>query len=93
MRGKRFAALTGHEAVNFSHNFNEIERFGWRVRGDKLAERFKTSVAEFRRKYYVNKSPRQTEEVTVAMHIRRGDVSEADSDYFTSNEAYGRSRR
>jgi hypothetical protein len=85
--GEAVCGVDRHEAVNFSHNFNELERFGWRVRGDELAERFKASVAEFRRKYYVNKSPRQTEEVTVAVHIRRGDVSDADPDYFTSNEA------
>jgi hypothetical protein len=85
--GEAVCGVDRHEAVNFSHNFNELERFGWRFRGDELAERFKASVAEFRRKYYANKSPRQTEEVTVAVHIRRGDVSDADPDYFTSNEA------
>jgi hypothetical protein len=80
-----------HEAVNFSHNFNELDRFGWRCRGDELAERFKASVPEFRRKYYVNTSPQTSDEVTVAVHIRRGDVSAVDPDYFTSNEAILRS--
>lgn len=84
--GEAICGVGRQEAVNFSHNFNELERFGWRVRGHELADRFKASVAEFRRRYYVNKSPRQTKEVTVAVHIRRGDVSDADPDYFTSNE-------
>jgi hypothetical protein len=85
--GEAVCGVDRHEAVNFSHNFNELERFGWRVRGDEVTERFKASVAEFRRKYYANKSPPQTEEITVAVHIRRGDVSDADPDYSTSNEA------
>jgi hypothetical protein len=43
-------------------------------------------IPEFRRKYYLNKAPRTTDEVTVAVHVRRGDVSAADPGYFTSNE-------
>ncbi len=76
-----------HEAVNFSYNFTELDLcFGWRCRGDGLADRFKAMIPEFRRKYYLNKSVRTTDEVTVAVHIRRGDVSADDPDYFTSNE-------
>ena len=73
--------------VNFSHNFSDLDLcFGWRSRGDELADRFKALIPEFRRKYYLNKSPRTTNEVTVAVHIRRGDVPADDSDYFTSSE-------
>ncbi len=73
------------DAVNFSYNFNDLDRcFGWRSRGDELAYRFKAMIPEFRRKYYLNKSPRETVEVTVAVHMRRGyDVSPND-DLFTS---------
>jgi hypothetical protein len=77
------------DAVNFSYNFNDLDRcFEWRSRGDELAHRFKAIIPEFRRKYYLNKSPRRTEEVTVAVHIRRGDDALPDNpDYYTSNES------
>ena len=91
--GEAVCGVDKHEVINFSHNFNELDRFGRRCRGDELAERFKGSVPEFRRKYYLNKSSRTTDEVTVAVHIRRSDVSAADPDYFTSNEAILRSIR
>jgi hypothetical protein len=42
-------------------------------------------IPEFRCKYYLNKSPRTTDEVTVAVHIRRGDVTADNPYYFTSN--------
>jgi len=75
------------DVINFSANFNNLERcLGWRHRGNELAEHFKTIVPEFRRKYYLNKSPRTTEEVTVAVHIRRGDALPDNPQYFTSNE-------
>jgi hypothetical protein len=76
------------DAVNFSYNFNDLDRcFGWRSRSDELAHHFKAIIPEFRRKYYLNKSPRRTEGVTVAAHVRRGDISYEDPDYFTSNGA------
>ncbi len=76
-----------HDVINFSSNFNNLERcLGWRHRGNELAEHFKTIVPEFRRKYYLNKSPRTTDEVTVAVHIRRGDALPDNPEYFTSNE-------
>jgi hypothetical protein len=76
------------DAVNFSYNFNDLDRcFGWRRRGDELARRFKAIIPEFRRKYYLKKSPRKTKGVTVAVHVRRGDISHKDPDYFTRNGA------
>lgn len=76
-----------HEVVNFCCNFTDLELcFGWRCRRDELAHRFKAIIPEFRRKYYLNKSPRTTDEVTVAVHIRRGDTSADNDGYFTSNE-------
>ena len=43
-------------------------------------------IPEFRRKYYLNKSPRTTDDVTVAVHIRRGDALPDNLDYYTTNE-------
>ena len=76
------------DAVNFSYNFNDLDRcFEWRSRGDELAHGFKAIIPEFRRKFYLNKSPRRTAEMTVAVHIRRGDVLPDNLDYYTSNES------
>jgi hypothetical protein len=48
---------------------------------------FKALIPEFRRKYYLNKTPRLTANVTVAVHIRRGDVSVSEhSSMFTDTE-------
>jgi hypothetical protein len=83
-------ACDGHrrEVVNFCYNFTDLDLcFRWRSRGDELAHGFKALIPEFRRKYYRNKSPRTSDELTVAVHIRRGDVSADDPDYFTSNES------
>jgi hypothetical protein len=75
------------EIVDFSHHFNDLDHcFGWRCRWDELAERFKALIPEFRRKYYLNNSRCTTDEVTVAVHIRRGDVCADDPDYFTGDE-------
>jgi hypothetical protein len=49
--------------------------FGWRDGRDQLQEQFQALIPEFRRRYYLNKSPRATDEITVAVHIRRGDIS------------------
>ena len=61
--------------------------FGWVNRRDELADRFKALIPEFRRKYYLDKSPRTTEEVTVAVHIRRGYDVSANSYLFTSRDS------
>ena len=36
---------------------------------------FRSLIPEFRRRFYLNKTPRVTPEINVAVHIRRGDVS------------------
>lgn len=55
-------------------------------RTGQLQDCFNALIPEFRRKYYLNKSPRTTREVTVAVHARRGDVSIHENSYmFTSN--------
>jgi len=75
------------EVVSYCHNFTALELcVGWDHRRDELDQNFRAIIPEFRRKYYLNKSPRTTDEVTVAVHVRRGDVT-ADGHYlFTSNE-------
>lgn len=71
--GEAVCGQERQEAVNFSHNFHDLDLiFDWHSHNDELADHFKDMIPEFRRKYYLNKSPRTTEEVTVAVHIRRG---------------------
>ena len=83
--GEAACDIDRSEVVNFCYNFTELDLcFGWRSRVDELADRFKALIPEFRRKYYLNKPPRTTDEFTVAVHIRRGDVS---ADHFASNES------
>ncbi|MFZ1973381.1 MAG: hypothetical protein WAU89_11085 [Candidatus Acidiferrales bacterium] len=85
--GEAVCNIARREVVDFCYSFSDLDLcFGWRHRGDELADRFKNTIPEFRRKYYLNKSPRTTEEVTVAVHIRRGDVSANNADYFTGTE-------
>lgn len=77
--------LGRHEVVNYCYNWVDLELcFGWRGRREQLTHCFKAIIPEFRRKYYVNKSPRVTDDVTVAVHIRRGDVSSRNHGHFTS---------
>ena len=71
--GEAVCGQERQEAVNFSHNFHDLDLiFDWHSHNDESADHFKDMIPEFRRKYYLNKSPRTTEEVTVAVHIRRG---------------------
>jgi hypothetical protein len=64
------------EVVDYCYNHPTLELcFGWRGRRGELADRFKATIPDFKRKYYRNQSPRITDEVTVAIHIRRGDVT------------------
>jgi hypothetical protein len=76
------------DAVDSCYNLNDLLLcFGWRDRRDELSRNFKALLPEFKRRYYLNKSPRTTEDVTVAVHIRRGDVSAVRNfQTFTSNE-------
>lgn len=75
------------KVVSYCHSVAALELcLGWSHRSDELAQSFRAMIPEFRRKYYLNKSPRTTDAVTVAVHIRRGDVTADNPYYFTSNE-------
>jgi hypothetical protein len=85
--GEETCGENRRDAVNFCYNFADLEMcFDWRSRINELAGRFDAMLPELRAKYYRNKSRRTTGHVTVAVHLRRGDVTAADPDYFTSNE-------
>jgi hypothetical protein len=61
--------------------------FGWRDRKKQLDDQFKALIPEFRRKYYLNKSRRTTGELTVAINIRRGEVSASENAFmYTAND-------
>jgi len=61
--------------------------FGWQDRAEQLSHHFKSMIPEFRRKYYSDKSPGATNEVTVAVNIRRGEVSaDRNNRLFTATE-------
>ena len=63
------------DAVIYCHNLTSIELcLGWSRRRNELRQNFKVMIPRFRRKYYLDKSPRTTKEVTVAVHIRRGSM-------------------
>lgn len=85
--GETICGTERHKVVDFCYNFVSLQRcFDWRSHRDELAYRFKALLPEFRRKYYLCRAPRTTDEVSIAVHIRRGDVSAHNHDYFTSNE-------
>lgn len=86
--GEAACDIGRHDIVNYSrNNRDDVELcFGWHRRKDQLTRSFKALIPEFRRKYYGNKSHRVTNEVTVAVHIRRGDVPAVNSYMLTRTE-------
>lgn len=62
--------------------------FGWEglIRREQLTQNFRSLIPDFRRKYYWNKTPRVTDLVTVAVHVRRGDVPARNAGMFTRAE-------
>jgi hypothetical protein len=75
------------DIVDFCYNFTDLGRcFGSWWRWDELADRFRAMIPELRHKYHLNKSPRTTTQLTVAIHVRRGDASPENPYYFTSND-------
>lgn len=77
-----------HKVVSYCHNFPDLELcFGWHSRRDDLTAHFRASLTDFRRKFYLVNPKRITAEVTVAVHIRRGEVSASRYNHlFTSTE-------
>jgi hypothetical protein len=60
----------------------------------QLAENFTAMIPEFRAKYHANKPPRATRHMSVAVHMRRGDVSaDKNSELFASIEVVTRTIR
>jgi len=87
--GEAICDVERHEVVNYAYNFPELELcFGWHGRTEQLTKHFKNLLPEFRRKYYLDKSPHATGEVSVAVHVRRGDVTaDRASHLFTPTKA------
>jgi hypothetical protein len=70
------------ETVNFAFNFSDLlPLFGV----DDLTHMFNTTIPEFRRKYYSNKSPRANRVLTICVHVRRGDVTRENAGRWTNN--------
>jgi hypothetical protein len=74
--------------INSGNGLKYLELcFGRSGLRSQLIDSFVTMIPEFRRKYYWNKSPRTTRDLTVAVHVRRGDVSAGQYSYmFTETE-------
>jgi len=61
--------------------------FGFQGSESEMGKQLLANIGEFRRKYYRDKTSRTTREVSVAVHVRRGDVSaENNSGFFTATE-------
>ncbi len=86
--GEKTCDAQRYEVVNYCYGFDSLPLlFGWQNCMDELADRFKALIPEFRRKYYIDKSPRTTEQVTVAVHVRRGYDVSANHSLFTSTDS------
>lgn len=73
--------------MNLTFYVHDIDlSLGSQKRMESLNRFFETTIPEFRQKYYLNKSPRAAGAFTVAVHIRRGDVTaRQNSDMYTSS--------
>lgn len=57
--GEPVCEIRRREAVSYCHNFPELELcLGWSHDSEVLRRSFNTLIPEFRRKYYLNKTPR-----------------------------------
>jgi hypothetical protein len=85
--GEAVCEAERREVVSYCHNFTPLELcLGWSHRRDELARSFTAMIPEIKRKYYLNKSLRITDEVMVAVHVRRGDAFPDNPTYYTSDE-------
>ncbi len=71
------------QLLNYSQNYPYIKLcFGWSSLG--ITDFLDALIPELRHKYYLNNAPRSNELITVAVHVRRGDVTAEDHKlYFT----------
>ena len=85
--GEAAANAAKHGLIKNTYNLEYLDLcFGFRHQRERWNDGFKALIPEFRRKYYLNKSPRATREVTVAVNIRRREVSASEnSKMYTSN--------
>ncbi len=51
--------------------------FRLRKQRDRLTSQFKDLIPEFRRRYYGDREPRRNEILSIAVHLRRGDITPA----------------
>jgi hypothetical protein len=70
--GEVQAGNSESEILQFPLRGESLRLFGI----EDLRHTFHATVPKFRCKYYLNKSPRMNEIITVCVHIRRGDVTE-----------------
>jgi hypothetical protein len=77
-------AVSDGEPFDFGHNFNDILPIF--AIGDirDFTPMLSTTIPEFRRKYYCNKSPRKNEVLTVVVQVRRREVTSSDPTMWTS---------
>jgi hypothetical protein len=85
--GEKAAEKDDPEVVNFAFNFTDLLCcFGV----EDLTRAFSATLPGLRRKYYLNKTPRTSEPITVCVHIRRGDVTSQDHGMWTGTRAIAR---
>ena len=68
------------QVFNFGNNF-------WLFWTREIVDNYDLIISDFRRKYYLNKVQRPRSVLTVAVHIRRGDVT-CDNVLWTDSEVY-----
>ena len=86
--GERLSDGSKLDAVDYSRHFNDLwVCFGWRGRERELYGLFRAMLPEFRRRFYHNKTSDRADELTVAIHVRRGDALPDNAEYYTSDDS------
>jgi hypothetical protein len=64
---------SAREVVSHCYNPAALELcLGWDLRRAEIQQHFQAMIPDLRRKFYLNKSPRWNQKVTIAVHARRG---------------------